>query len=64
MGKIFKLLSVGDTVYSALNGKPMKVTKFYFVGFATDEDYFSFDDHKKLFYLTKKGYELSKSEGK
>lgn len=26
MGKMFKLLSVGDTVYSALNGKPMKVT--------------------------------------
>ena len=55
--KISNLLEVGDTVYSTANGKPMKVVKIYPDGFDTEDDYYSFDEHKKLFFLTKVGYE-------
>lgn len=54
--QISKVLRVGDVVYSSINGQPMKVTKVYSVGFDTEVDYFSFDEHRKLFWLTKIGY--------
>ena len=34
--KISKLLKVGENVYSAANGLPMKVTRMYSCGFETD----------------------------
>ena len=65
--KISKILKVGDTVFSSKNGQPMKVTRIYSTGFDTEEDYFSFDEHRVLFYLTKRGYldsvKNSKKEG-
>lgn len=54
--KISSVLKVGDTVYSATNGQPMKVTRVYSCGFDTDVDYFSYDEHRKLFWLTKRCY--------
>ncbi len=54
--KISSLLRVGDVVYSASNGQPMKVTKMRSCGFDTDVGYFSFDEHRKLFWLTKTAY--------
>ena len=59
MSKIQKILSVGDTVYSASNCHPMKVTRIYSTGFDTEEDYFSFDEHRELYWLTKRGYQYS-----
>ena len=56
INKISKILQVGDEVYSAANGQPMKVTRIYSVGFETDVDYYSFDDHRVLFWLHKKSY--------
>lgn len=58
--KISKILNVGDTLYSATNGQPMKVTRIYSCGFDTDVDYFSFDEHRELFWLTKRAYLDSK----
>ena len=56
MNKIAKVLSVGDVVFSAANGKPMKVIKIYSDGFDTDDDYYSFEEHGELYYLTRRGY--------
>ena len=58
--KYQKILNVGDVVYSANNGQPMKITRIYSCGFDTDVDYFSYDEHRKLFWLTKRAYLDSK----
>lgn len=55
--KLKKLLDINDVVYSASNGAPMKINEFDDDGFYTDEDYFSFDEIRELFFLTKRGYE-------
>ena len=55
--QIKKLLKVGDTVYSAHGGEEMTVTKIEDEGFETDVDYFRYDEVRKLYYLTKHGYE-------
>ena len=55
--KIQKVLQVGDYVYSSNGGKPMKVTKIDFMGFETEDDYFTYDEHGELYFLTKRGYE-------
>jgi hypothetical protein len=54
--KISKILSVGENVYSAANGKPMKVTRIYSYGFDTEEDYYDFDECGKLFFLHPKSF--------
>ena len=54
--KISKVLSVGDVVYSAANGQPIKVKKIRSNGFDTEEGYFSFDEHRKLYWLHEKSY--------
>lgn len=61
--KISSVLSVGDYVYSSANGKPMKVTRVYDCGFETEDDFYSYDEHKSLYYLTKVGYEDSLKGG-
>ena len=53
---IKKLLSPGDVVYSTKGGEEMIITKIDKDGFETEEDYFLFSEHKKLYYLTKFGY--------
>jgi hypothetical protein len=58
--KISKVLSVGDFVYSSANGKPMKVTKVCDCGFYTEDDFYGYEEHRSLYYLTKVGYEDSK----
>lgn len=57
--QISKVLSYGNTVYSAANGQPMKVTRVYSTGFDTDVDYFSYDEHRKLFWLHERSYKDS-----
>lgn len=57
--QISKVLSYGDTVYSAANGQPMKVKKVYSTGFETDVDYFSYDEHRKLFWIHERSYKDS-----
>ena len=52
--KISSVLKVGDTVYSSADCRPIKVTRVYSTGFMTEEGYFSYDEHKKTFWLTKK----------
>lgn len=64
MNRIQKLLSIGDLVYSAANGKPMKVIRIDSVGFETEEDWFSYDDVRSLFFLTKRGYIKSRGRNK
>jgi hypothetical protein len=52
--KISSVLKVGDTVYSSANCKPMKVARVYSTGFETEDDYFSYEEHRNLFWLTKR----------
>ena len=40
----------------------MTVTKIEDKGFETDVDYFRFDEVRKLYYLTRWGYERRKNE--
>ena len=54
--QIRKLLKVGDTVYSARGGVEMTVKEIDNTGFYTEEDYFFFDEVRKLYFLTKYGY--------
>ncbi len=54
--KISKVLREGDVVFSSANGQPMKVTRVYSNGFDTEDDYYSFEEHRELYYLTKRGY--------
>ena len=57
---IKKLLSPGDVVYSIRGGQEMIITMIDNDGFETEEDYFLFSEHKKLYYLTRYGYEHRK----
>lgn len=47
--EIEEVLDVGDVVWSA-TGKEMKVTHVDHEGFETEEDYFSYDEHRSLFF--------------
>lgn len=60
MNKIQKLLSVGDTVFSAQGGQKMKVLSMDDVGFETEEDFFPYDEVRKTYFLTRYGYEKRK----
>jgi hypothetical protein len=62
--KISKVLNEGDIVYSAANGQPIRVTWVYSCGFDSEQGYFSYDEHRSLFWLTKKGYSDSIRGGK
>ena len=64
MNKVKKLLSIGDTVYSANGGAPMTVTAMHDDAFETEQDTFLYDEVRELFFLTKLGYEFSKKEDK
>ena len=57
--QIKKLLSVGDVVYSAQGGRELVVKKIDDYGFETDEDYFFYDEVRKLYWLTLHGYRRS-----
>ena len=59
--QIKKLLNVGDVVYSARGGQEMKVIAIDEKGFQTEEDYFFFDEVRKLYFLTKYGYWYAKT---
>jgi len=61
MNKIQKLLKVGDTVFSAAGGEPMKVTSISSVGFETEFDSFLYEEVRSLFFLTRAGYENAKA---
>ena len=55
MNRIAKLLSIGDPIYS-VTGKVLYVKKIDSDGFETDEDYFYYDEVRKLYFLTEYGY--------
>ncbi|MBO5955664.1 MAG: hypothetical protein J6Q10_02560 [Clostridia bacterium] len=57
--RIKNLIRKGDIVYSATGCKPMVVMEIDELGFYTEEDYFLFDEHKDLYWLTKRGYEAA-----
>ena len=59
VNKVKKLLKLGDVVFSANGGVPMKVTAMKEYEFETEEDVFRYDEVRSLFFLTRKGYELS-----
>ena len=52
--KIRKILSVGDVVYTVL-GRAAVVLDIDNEGFETNEDYYTFDEHRELYFLTKTG---------
>lgn len=57
MNSVAKLLKVGDFVYSAFDRKPLKVTSLGGIGFHTTEGHFLYEDVRKLYFLTKIGYD-------
>ena len=61
MNKIQKLLSVGDTVFSAQGGQKMEVLSMNDVGFWTKEDFFPYGEVRKTYFLTRYGYERRRS---
>ncbi len=54
MNKIQKVISVGDTIWS-LTGKELPITKIDDEGFFCGDEYFFYDEHSRLYYLTKRG---------
>lgn len=62
--KVRDVIQEGDIVYSAANGEPMKVIKKEQEGFETEQDYFDYDEHGQLFWLTLNGYLDSKGGAK
>lgn len=64
MNKIQKLLSVGDYVYSAANGQPLKVTRIFSTGFEAGGEYYSFDEHNVLYFLHESTYKWRVKHGR
>lgn len=62
--KIKKLMRPGDYIYSTNNGKPLKVIEVNVLGLKTEEDFFFYEEHGKLFFLSEVGYRKSLVEGK
>ena len=58
--KIQRLIGVGDTVYSANGGEPMTIVAIFDDGFETEEDFFAYDEVRRLYFLTHYGYRKSK----
>ncbi len=54
--KIRKLMRPGDYIYSANGGKPLRVKEVTAVGLITDKDFFSYEEHGSLYFLTERGY--------
>ena len=46
-----KLLGEGDIIYSASNGKPMKILEIDEEGIITEDDFLGYDEHNVLYYL-------------
>lgn len=55
MNSVAEVLRVGDFVYSASDGKPLKVTSLGGIGFYTTEGHFLYEDVRNKFFLTKIG---------
>lgn len=60
--RIRKVLNVGDTVYADDDGRPMTVEQIFRTGIITDGKYFSYEDHRKKFWLTHAGWRLTQAE--
>ncbi len=61
--KIRKLVKPGDYIYSSNGGVPMKVKEVTALGLATEEDFFSYEEHRILYFLTETGYKQSLIKG-
>lgn len=57
--KISKLVKPGDYIYSANGGKPLEVKEVTNLGLVTGEDFFSYEEHRSLYFLTEAGYKQS-----
>lgn len=57
--KIQKLVKPGDYIYSANGGEPLEVKEVTVLGLVTDEDFFSYEEHSSLYFLTEAGYKQS-----
>lgn len=56
LNKIQKVMSPGDFIYSASGGVPLKVEEVTAFGLKTEEDFFYYEEHGELFFLTERGY--------
>ena len=61
--KIQKLIKPGDYIYSANGGEPLKVTEVTPIGINTEEDFYEFEEHRSLYFLTEAGYRQSLIKG-
>ena len=57
--KIQKLVKPGDCIYSANRGEPLQVKEVTPYGLVTDEDFFGYEEHRVLYFLTEAGYKES-----
>ena len=55
MNKIQRVINVGDEVYLYPGGKAEKITKVLSTGFFCGGKYFSYDRHRKNYFLTRAG---------
>ena len=60
--QIRKVLNVGDTVYADETGRPMTVERIFRTGIVADGKYFSYEDHRTQFWLTRAGWRLAQAE--
>lgn len=56
MNKIQKVVKVGDFVYLSANGNPTEIIRISNFGFYTKEDFFCWDEHRELYWLTQRAY--------
>lgn len=61
--KIQKIMHPGDFIYSANGGAPLKVEKVTAMGLKTEEDFFYYEEHGDLYFLTERGYKDSLIKG-
>lgn len=54
MNKIQKVISVGDEVFTP-TGRSMRITKVCCTGFFCGDNYYSYDEHRKKYWLTAVG---------
>ena len=61
MNKIQKALRIGDVIYSA-TGKEQIVTQIDGLGFFCGDEYYLYDEHRTLYYLTERGLHEAKRQ--
>lgn len=57
MSAVRRVLRIGDIVYLANGGIPVEVTQMNKSGFIAGGEYYSYQEVRLLYFLTKRGYE-------